>query len=104
MECHKHQVLFLTSVNFQLDTLRDETIARVNNAKPIEDFTLIPISSSTERLVIFCVTHLLVEAKLLEEDELNIDAPVCSMSEIGSTICNFFNVSYTFTQNELLRE
>ena len=60
-----------------------------------------------ERLIIFCVPHLLAEAKLdnLCEPLDSLDRVlVCDLVAASQTIVNFFNISRTFSENELIRE
>ena len=70
LDSTKLQVIFLTSVHFSLNMLRDETKTRIKKSKPQLDFSLMPISSDMEQLIIMCVTHLLTEANLIEDSDV----------------------------------
>jgi len=52
-----------------------------------------------------CVTHLLMEANLTDEEPKDLsEAMVCDMVAISSTITHFYNVAFTFTRNDRIRE
>ena len=58
-----------------------------------------------ERVVVMCVTHLLMEANLTDEEPKDLsEAMVCDMVAISSTITHFYNVAFTFTRNDRIRE
>ena len=61
------QVLFVTSSVLALNNSKENLTQILDKADLVHDFTLLPISTGMERLVIFCVTHLLEEAHFFDE-------------------------------------
>ena len=68
----------------------------VRNSVPQTDYSALPVALEMERLMVFCVPHLLAEAELekLEGPIENFDKiEVCDMTAASQTIVNFFNIS-----------
>ena len=76
-------------------------------SNPMNDYSALPVALDMERLIIFCMPHLLVEAKLNEIEEPLESLKkvcVCDMEAATQTIINFFNIKRTFSENELVKE
>ena len=87
---------------------RDQKKQLVEQAEIQYDFVLMPLSTSLERLLVVCVTHLLVEADMTDDTDsgqINFgEALVCDLGAVADTIVNFFKVAQTFKQNDLKKE
>ena len=77
----------------------------MDKSNPETDYGALPVALDMERLMIFCIPHLLAEAELE-----NLEGPiedfdkilVCDMTAASQTIVSFFNTSRSFDENELL--
>ena len=100
LESGNLQAIFLTSAHFSLNKLRDQTKARIASSNPMQDFSLLPISSSMNQLNIMCTTHLLTEANLIDDPDISLtsleQAKVSDMTAYSLTLNNFYGISYTF--------
>ena len=60
----KLQIIFLTSTNVWIDDM-----PAIKHTDPMKHFTLMPIASGMERLVVMCMTHLLTETNFDEDNQ-----------------------------------
>ena len=106
-DVENQQIIFLTAQKFTNNQPRRQIDKRVEKSNPETDYGALPIALDMERLMIFCIPHLLAEAELE-----NLQGPledfdkilVCDMTAASQTIVSFFNTSRSFDENELLQE
>ena len=60
-----------------------------------------PIASGMEQVVVMCLTHLLIEANMVDDPDsgkfsLN-EATACEMTAVSDTLNDFFNTASNFT-------
>lgn len=73
------------------------------------EFSIMPISTGMERLVILCVENILTEIQFFDEIDrvpsmIDFDeALACDMTAISNEITNFFHVSCVFKQKEIIK-
>lgn len=85
LDSSKQQAVFLTSTRITLSHDSPNLMARAN---PLMDFSLLPIASGMEKIVILCVSHLTTEAGLDEEEAEIVEhaKDVCDMTAISQVL------------------
>ena len=102
----KVEAVFLTSAKFNLDVSSDGLAQKaVDGSDPLVNYSLLPISASMEQLCIMCTPHILIEANLIENMDLNLarleNAFVLDMTAYSQSLIDFHDLSARIKTEEL---
>lgn len=93
LESTSLQALFVTSTMISINEMGESKL--LDKANPLMDFASLPIATGMERLVIFCVAHLMTESGLDDDELEKVEhaKDVCDMTAISQTLISFNRVS-----------
>ena len=99
--------MFLTSAKFDLSMLQSEFKVKLKSSKPEIEYGPLPIIQNMERVVVFCVEHLLSEIGYLSGiadpdsiPSLNPEYEAFDLVAVSKTLLNFHKMAHSIIESD----